>query len=101
MEGERRREAGISKRSDATLIIYACLSLSLELVLSPILSKVKEKISLMIKNQPEKGIQALPGRLPALHRLYSIHKGAIAYLPLVGSVPCSLKSSPQTEQGAK
>lgn len=38
------------------LIIHACLSLSPNLVLSPILSKLKEKISLMIKNQPKKGI---------------------------------------------
>lgn len=54
-EEEEKGKAGIKKRSDAILIIHACLSLSLNLVLSPVLSKMKEKISLLIKNQPRKG----------------------------------------------
>lgn len=96
--GGRRRNR---KSRYLKALCFACPWSSLNLVLSHILPKLKEKVRLMVEKWPKKGIWTIPGRLPPLCRLYSVHREGITHLPLVGSIPCFIKCSPHGEQGEK
>lgn len=74
--------------------MFTCPSSSLNIVLSPILPKLNEKVNLTAEKWPKEGIWTCPGKLPQLHGLYSSHRGGISHFSLVGSVPCFIKGSP-------